>query len=98
MKSGAYDQCEKLLLSHIERRPKDDYVWYLLAEVHGLTGNIFKVHTARAEFFLLNGQFDKADIQIKNALSLVKNDKFTKAQLEQKLAEIRKLKKDFFNN
>ena len=98
MKAGDYEECEKLLLTHVERRPKDDYVWYLLAEVHGLTGDIFKVHTARAEYFLLNGLFDKADIQIKNALNLVQDDKFTKARLEQKLAQIQRLKRDFFNN
>ena len=95
MEDGKYKVAEQVLVKHSERRPNDDYVWYLLAEVHGLTGDIFHVHTARAEYFLLNGLFDKAEIQIKNALKLVNNDKFVTARLEQKLNMIRRNKKEF---
>ncbi len=94
MKASRYEECEALLLRHSRRRPKDDYVWYLLAEVHGLAGNIFQVHTARAEYFLLNGLYDKAIIQLKNARLLAKEDKQTIARLNLKLKEARKLREE----
>ncbi len=93
MKASRYQECEQLLKAHSKRRPKDDYVWYLLAEVHGLAGNIFDVHTARAEYFLLNGLYDKAIIQLKNARNLVdKKDKHSIAKLDQRLMHARNLK------
>ncbi len=95
MENGEYKRAEKALIEHSKRRPTDDYVWYLLAEVHGLAGDIFRVHTARAEYFLLNGLFDKAEIQVKNALKMAGDDKFTLAKLQQKLEQIQKDKRDF---
>ncbi|MFL0810756.1 MAG: M48 family metalloprotease [Agarilytica sp.] len=92
MKASKYEECENLLLAHSQRRPKDDYVWYLLAEVHGLVGNIFAVHTARAEYFLLNGLYDKAIIQLENAQKIVKKDKYLLARVEQRLKYAMKLK------
>ena len=96
MRAGQYEHCEKLLVQHSQLRPKDDYVWYLLAEVHGLTGDIYQVHTARAEYFLLNGLFEKAEIQLRNALKMVKEDKFLTAKLEQRLKTVKRLHKEMF--
>ena len=94
MKASRYKECETLLKAHVERRPKDDYVWYLLAEVHGLAGNILDVHLARAEYFILNGIFPKAEIQLVNALKRVENDRQLKAKVEQRLADVRKLQRE----
>ncbi|WNO09844.1 M48 family metalloprotease [Teredinibacter sp. KSP-S5-2] len=98
MQAGKYEQCQQLLERHVERRPKDDYVWYLLAEVHGLAGDILEVHRARAEYFMLNGLPDKAEIQLKNALKLVDSDKYTRAKIEQRLKDARDMKKDMEGN
>ncbi len=94
MKASEYTQCQNLLKNYVKRRPKDDYVWYLLAEVHGLAGDILEVHISRAEYFLLNGLIEKAEIQLKNALKLAKNDKYIRAKVEQKLKETTKIKLD----
>lgn len=94
MKAAEYEKCEALLIKHSVRRPKDDYVWYLLAEVHGLAGNIFQVHMARAEYFLLNGLFDKAIIQLKNAKHLIKTDRHLIARIDLRLKEARKLREE----
>lgn len=94
MKASRYKECETLLKAHVERRPKDDYVWYLLAEVHGLAGNILDVHLARAEYFILNGVFQKAEIQLVNALKRAENDRQLKARVEQRLAEVRKMQRE----
>lgn len=93
MASGGYSECEKLLQRHVQRQPDNDYVWYLLAEVHGLAGNILGVHKARAEYFILNGVFDKAEIQLRNALRLMDKDDFQgRARIEQRLLDVRKMR------
>ena len=94
MKDGQYDKAEKLLDAHSKRRPKDDYVWYLLAETHGLAGHILQVHIARTEYFMLNGLFDKAENQIRNGLVLAKDDPRTTNKLEQRLKDVRKMRRE----
>lgn len=87
MDSGRYSQAEVVLTKHSTRRPKDDYIWYLLAEVRGLAGNILGLHKARAEYFMLNGIYDKARTQLKNAQKLAKSD-YDKALLDQRLIDL----------
>lgn len=94
MKAGRYAECEALLLAHSERRPKDEYVWYLLAEAHGLAGHIYEVHTARTEYFMLNGMYKNAENHVRHALKLVDKDRHTRAKLEQKLKEIQRFKRE----
>lgn len=85
MKAGFYPECERLLEAHVKRRPKDDYVWYLLAEVHGLAGNILGVHEARAEYFVLNGVYDKAIKHLSHALKLAQGNYHKTALLEEQM-------------
>lgn len=92
MKSGNYPLSEEVLEDHAKRRPKDDYVWYLLAEVHGLAGNILSVHTARAEYFILNGVYDKAQTQLNNALKLAKGNYHKTALLEERIKDIHNMR------
>jgi predicted Zn-dependent protease len=98
LKAGLYPRCEEILKAHVKRRPKDDYVWYLLAEVHGLAGDILGVHMARAEYFILNGTYDKAQKQLNNALKLSKKNYHQTALLEERLKDIKKMQdKSNFN-
>ncbi len=94
MKAGRYALSEEVLAQHVRRKPKDDYVWYLLAEVHGLAGNILGVHEARAEYFILNGIYDKAQIQLKNALKLSRGSYHKTALLEEKLKQVAIMQRD----
>jgi predicted Zn-dependent protease len=92
MEAGRYPQCETVLLEHVKRRPDNAYVWYLLAEVHGLTGHILDVHKARAEYFILKGIYGKAEIQLRNALRLIDEEDFqARAKIEQRLMDVRQL-------
>lgn len=93
MESGSYSQAELVLTRHSKRRPKDEYLWYLLAEVRGLSGNILGLHQARAEYFILNGIYDKARIQIDNALKLAKTE-YAKALLVQRKKDIEQMQRD----
>lgn len=93
MDAGSYSQAELLLKKHTQRRPNDEYLWYLLAEVSGLSGNILGLHQARAEYFILNGVYDKARHQLDNAMKLAKTD-YTKALINQRLKDIDQMRKD----
>lgn len=85
MKAGLYAQSADLLNKYTRKRPSDDYVWYLLAEVNGLNGNILGVHRARAEYFILNGIYDKAQIQLRNALKLSRGNFQESAIIEERM-------------
>lgn len=93
MEAGRYPECEALLVQHVKRHPNNAYVWYLLAEVHGLAGHILDVHKARAEYFLLMGLYDKAEIQLRNALKLIEPKDFqARARIDQRLLDVRKIR------
>ena len=95
MSAGQYAEGEAVLQAHVKRRPNDAYVWYLLAETHGLAGHIFDVHKARAEYFILVGLFDKAEIQLKNARALLEEkDVQGLARIDERLKDVNELRED----
>lgn len=85
MKSGDHTGSAEILERYSRQRSNDDYVWYLLAEVYGLAGNILGVHEARAEYFILNGVYDRAQIQLRNALKLAKGNFHRTALLQERI-------------
>ena len=82
---------EEVLLAQSKRRPNDPGLWYLLAEVQGLAGNIVGLHLSRAEYFILNGALDRAKKQLTYALKLTKGDYHTSAKINQRLRDIKKM-------
>lgn len=90
-------KAEALLEHHTQVKPNEPSVWYLLAETHGLAGNIVGVHRARAEYFVLKGVLDKAAKQLNYALPLVKNDDLTTVKIEQRIMQIRRMKTQMKN-
>lgn len=85
---GKPDQAEQLLLKHSRIRPNAPWLWYLLAEVQGLAGNITGLHQARAEFFILRGNLDQAEAQLGYALKEGHDDFITTAVIQQRLHDI----------
>ena len=85
MKAGSYKESAAILDKLSRTRSNDDYVWYLLAEVNGLAGNILGVHEARAEYFILNGVYDRAAIQLRNALKHTQGNAYRTALIEERL-------------
>lgn len=59
-----YAEAASVLERHTTRRPEDHDLWYQLAETQGLVGDISKVHQARAEYFVLIGDFRRASEQL----------------------------------
>lgn len=65
-----YTTAVRVLEEHVQRRPDDHNLWYMIAESQGQAGNISKVHQARAEYFILVGDFRSAREQLSYALRI----------------------------
>ncbi|MEH6590781.1 MAG: M48 family metalloprotease [Halioglobus sp.] len=83
---------EEVLVAQSKRNPGDPALWYQLAEVQGLSGNIVGLHQSRAEYFISTGIFDQAEKQLNYALELVPEDYVTTARINQRLRDINRLR------
>jgi len=83
-----YEQAATVLEEMSERRPEDPHIWYKLAEVRGLAGDISGVHRARAEYFILVGALDMARKQLSLAAKLVKADFKQLSIVKQRLRDL----------
>nr|MDJ0878039.1 tetratricopeptide repeat protein [Halieaceae bacterium] len=70
LRAGRYTEAEEILTAQASRRQNDPYVWYVLAETQGLTGNTYGLHQSRAQYFYLNGRMLEARSQLGYALRL----------------------------
>ncbi|WP_096087304.1 M48 family metalloprotease [Agaribacterium haliotis] len=93
LQSGDYDKGEALLKAHSKRRPKDEHVWYQLAEAHGLAGNILDVHTARAEYYVLNGIYSKAENHLRSAMRMLEPGDKRRIGIDERLKDIQRMKR-----
>lgn len=84
---------EEVLLAQSKINPKDPGLWYLLAEVEGLSGNIAGLHRARAEYFILNGILDEADKQLRYALQLTDKDHLTTAKIYERIKDVAEMRR-----
>ena len=92
MKNQQPHIAEEVLVEQSWLRPNDPGLWYLLAEVQGLSGNIVGLHRSRAEYFILNGILDKAEKQLTYALKLTGKDYLTTAKIRQRLKDIARIR------
>lgn len=81
----------EVLIGQSKRRPNDPGLWYLLAEVQGLSGNIVGLHQSRAEYFILNGRLDEAKKQLDYALKLTGSDFHASARINQRLEDVARM-------
>ncbi len=84
----SYDSADAVLTALSRMRPQDPMIWYRLAEVRGLAGNISGLHQARAEYFILIGVFDMAREQLGLAAKLAKSDFKQSAIIRQRLRDL----------
>ena len=88
-----FRQADQLLTVHSEQRSEDPHLWYELAEVRGLAGNILGVHMARAEYFILVAQFERASKQLRYAHQLIGSDnRVLESKIRQRLRDIDAMK------
>jgi len=88
-----YEKASQVLTALSRSRPEDPSIWYHLAEVRGLAGNISGVHEARAEYFILVGALDRARKQLGFALKLVAADFKRRSIIEERLLNIEAMQK-----
>lgn len=81
-----YEEAARVLEKHAVNRAEDHDLWYAIAETQGLVGNVSKVHQARAEYFILVGDFKSASEQLSYALR-IESDKQNNGPLIAKLRQ-----------
>lgn len=86
-----YRDAQQVLMALVKTRPSQADVWYLTAETHGLAGDILQLHQARAEFFLLRGDFRQTRQHLLQALNLGRNNYQTVARVKQRLREVNEM-------
>lgn len=89
----SYEQAAIVLGQLSEQRPEDPHIWYKLAEVRGLAGDISGVHRARAEYFILVGALDMARKQLSLAAKLVDADFKQLSIVKQRLRDLAVMQK-----
>ncbi len=92
--ANQYESSESILTDLSRSRAHDPKIWYLLAEVRGLAGDIAGLHKARAEYYMLNGVFDKAREQLGYAARLASQDHKESAIIAQRLRELGKMERE----
>jgi predicted Zn-dependent protease len=65
-----YSESVRVMERLARQRPDDHALWFLIAETQGMAGDISKVHQARAEYFVLVGDFRSAREQLNYALRI----------------------------
>jgi predicted Zn-dependent protease len=91
--SKQYKQSARVLSQLSNQRKEDPVVWYKLAEVRGLAGDISGVHKARAEYFILIGAFERAKQQLNLAAKLLAYDFKQLSIIEQRVIDIEQMEK-----
>ncbi|HHX81742.1 MAG TPA: M48 family metalloprotease [Pseudomonadaceae bacterium] len=94
-KTERYSEAVAVLEKQSTVRSNDLHLWYELAELQGLAGNISKVHQARAEYFICIGDFARAREQFNFALNL-EEDRLATARIRQRQDYIRELEAKFY--
>jgi predicted Zn-dependent protease len=95
-KAKRYKEAATVLEQHALKEPNDPQLWYDLAEVEGLAGNINKVHQARAEYFITTGDFARAREHLNYAMK-DETDKLVLAKLRGRLDYIRNIEKRYYH-
>ncbi|MGM0632594.1 MAG: M48 family metalloprotease [Pseudomonadota bacterium] len=97
MDARRYEEAARVLENHTSRRPDDHHLWYTIAEVQGMAGDISKVHQARAEFFTLVGDFRSAREQLTYAIRIESGRSGNQpllARLRQKMMDVERMQRE----
>jgi len=86
-------KAESLLLNLTRSFPNEPAIWYALAELDGIAGNIVQLHRSRAEFFYLIGEIDDALLQLQQALKKSQRNTPVTATIQQRIDDLYRAKK-----
>ena len=88
-RNGRNEDAVVYLWDQVKLHPEDQDIWYQLAETAGLAKNLVDVHRARAEFFVLRGNYKSAMTQLRLAREQVGDENRLSQSLDQRLLDIR---------
>lgn len=88
-RNGRNDEAVARLWDQVKLHPEDQDIWYQLAETAGLAKNLIDVHRARAEFFVLRGNYKSAMTQLRLAREQVGEENRLSQSLDQRLLDVR---------
>ena len=97
IESRSYIAASEIMEQHSLSRPNDLQLWFKLAETQGQAGNISQVHQARAEYFRLLRDYQRARQQLRSALKIESDNGIApaeEARLRQKIQEIERLQQN----
>ncbi len=92
--AGTPHLAESVLINQSRLIANDPSLWYLLAEVQGLAGNILGLHRSRAEYFILINSLDAAEEQLTSALELSGNDFTQSSLITERLSDIQDMRSE----
>lgn len=90
--AGKAHIAEAVLNDQSKIRGNDPGLWYLLAEVQGLSGNIVGLHQSRAEYFILTGALTSAQRQLEYALKLATGSFATASHISERLNQVMEMR------
>jgi len=97
IEARSYNTASEIMEQHSLSRPNDLQLWFKLAETQGQAGNISQVHQARAEYFRLLRDYQRARQQLRSALKIESDNGIApaeEARLRQKIQEIERLQQN----
>ena len=97
IEARSYTTASEIMERHSLSRPNDLQLWFKLAETQGQAGNISQVHQARAEYFRLLRDYQRARQQLRSALKIESDNGIApaeEARLKQKIQEIERLQQN----
>lgn len=97
IEARSYTTASEVMEQHSLSRPNDFQLWFKLAETQGQAGNISQVHQARAEYFRLLGDYQRARQQLRSALKIESDNGIApaeEARLRQKIQETEKMQQN----
>lgn len=93
-RANRHEEAARLLSIHSKARPGDPVIWYDLAETRGLAGDILGVHLARAEYFLIVGQFTRAIQHFRFAIEQTGDNPIERAVLQERINQVQKMREN----
>jgi len=88
LETNLIQESEKTLKTLVRLQQQNPRLWYDLAEVHGLAGNIIDLHRARAEYFFLTNRLENAIKQLKIAMQKSKDKNQSITLIQKRMDEI----------
>ena len=88
-RDGRHSEAVTHLWEQVKRHPEDQDLWFQLAETAGLAKQLVDVHRARAEFFVLRGNYSGALTQLRLAREQVGEENRLAQSLDQRLMDVR---------